>query len=59
MRCTLDHNASDMEEKVTKKERIPAREEITTTVAKLVVRCLENEGVRYVLGFLAKKTSIL
>jgi acetolactate synthase-1/2/3 large subunit len=39
-----------MEEKVTKEERISAKEEITTTVAKLVVRCLENEGVRYVFG---------
>jgi acetolactate synthase-1/2/3 large subunit len=38
-----------MEEKVAKKEgRTPIEEE--TTVAKLVVRCLENEGVRYVFG---------
>src|SRR5919107_4065694 len=38
-----------MEEKVAKKEgRTPIEE--ATTVAKLVVRCLENEGVRYVFG---------
>jgi hypothetical protein len=44
----LDHVA-DMEDKVAKEERIPI-EESTTSVAKLVVRCLENEGVKYVFG---------
>ena len=38
-----------MEDKVAKEERIPI-EESTTSVAKLVVRCLENEGVKYVFG---------
>jgi acetolactate synthase-1/2/3 large subunit len=37
-----------MEEKVAKEERTLIEE--TTTVARLVVRCLENEGVRYVFG---------
>src|ERR687895_1283330 len=37
-----------MEEKVAKEEWTPIEE--TTTVAKLVVRCLENEGVRYIFG---------
>jgi acetolactate synthase-1/2/3 large subunit len=37
-----------MEEKVAKEGRTPNEE--ATTVAKLVVRCLENEGVRYVFG---------
>ena len=37
-----------MEEKVAKEERTPIEE--TTTVARLVVRCLENEGVRYIFG---------
>ena len=37
-----------MEEKVAKEGRTPIEE--ATTVAKLVVRCLENEGVRYVFG---------
>ena len=44
----LDHVA-DMEDKVAKEERIPI-EESTTSVAKLVVKCLENEGVKYVFG---------
>src|ERR671914_858737 len=43
----LDH-VSDMEDKVAKEERIPIDE--TTTVSRLVVRCLENEGVKYVFG---------
>ena len=43
----LDH-VSDMEDKVAKEERIPTDE--TTTVSRLVVRCLENEGVKYVFG---------
>ena len=37
-----------MEEKVAKEGRTPIEE--ATTVAKLVVRCLENEGIRYVFG---------
>src|SRR5918992_6123988 len=37
-----------MEEKVAKEEWTPIEE--TTTVASLVVRCLENEGVRYIFG---------
>ena len=37
-----------MEEKVAKEGRTPIEE--ATTVAKLVVRCLENEGVRYIFG---------
>jgi acetolactate synthase I/II/III large subunit len=37
-----------MEDKVAKEERIPIDE--TTTVSRLVVRCLENEGVKYVFG---------
>src|ERR687896_86449 len=37
-----------MEEKVAKEEWTPIEE--TTTVARLVVRCLENEGVRYIFG---------
>ena len=37
-----------MEEKVAKEGRTPIEE--ATTGAKLVVRCLENEGVRYVFG---------
>jgi acetolactate synthase I/II/III large subunit len=44
----LDHVA-DMEDKVAKEERTPI-EESTTSVAKLVLRCLENEGVKYVFG---------
>lgn len=38
-----------MEGKVTKQGRTPI-EESTTTIAKLLVRCLENEGVKYVFG---------
>jgi acetolactate synthase I/II/III large subunit len=37
-----------VEDKVAKEDRTPVEE--VTTVAKLVVRCLENEGVRYVFG---------
>jgi acetolactate synthase-1/2/3 large subunit len=37
-----------VEDKVAKKDQTPMEE--VTTVAKLVVRCLENEGVRYVFG---------
>src|ERR671915_1412191 len=37
-----------MEEKAAKEGRTPIEE--ATTVAKLVVRCLENEGIRYVFG---------
>ena len=37
-----------MEEKVAKEERTPIEE--TTTDARLVGRCLENEGVRYIFG---------
>ena len=45
----LDH-VSDVEDKVAKEEeeRIPVDEK--TTVSRLVVRCLENEGVKYVFG---------
>ncbi len=39
-----------MEDKVTKKEEEGIAIEKETTVAKLVVRCLENEGVKYVFG---------
>ena len=45
----LDHHALGMEDRVTEKERILTEEE-TTTVARLLVRCLENESVRYVFG---------
>jgi hypothetical protein len=38
-----------MENRVAEKERI-ATEEKKTTVAKLLVRCLENESVKYVFG---------
>jgi acetolactate synthase-1/2/3 large subunit len=38
-----------MEGKVTKQERTPIQES-TITVARLLVRCLENEGVKYVFG---------
>ncbi|MFL6497359.1 MAG: acetolactate synthase large subunit [Nitrososphaera sp.] len=38
-----------MEDSLAEKERI-LTEEKTTTVAKLLVRCLENEGVKYVFG---------
>jgi acetolactate synthase I/II/III large subunit len=48
MQCLLDHVPS-MEGKVTKQERTPI-EEPTITVARLLVRCLENEGVKYVFG---------
>ena len=48
MQCLLDHVPS-MEGKVTKQERTPI-EESTITVARLLVRCLENEGVKYVFG---------
>src|SRR5919106_3844501 len=44
----LDHVA-DMEHKVAKQERSPI-EEPMTTVANLVVTCLENEGVKYIFG---------
>jgi acetolactate synthase I/II/III large subunit len=37
-----------VEDRVAKEDRTPIEE--VTTVAKLVVRCLENEGVRYVFG---------
>src|ERR671910_300590 len=37
-----------MEDKVAEEEVTPSEE--ATTVAKLVVRCLENEGVKYVFG---------
>ena len=37
------------EEEEKEKEKVTPREE-ATTVAKLVVRCLENEGVKYVFG---------
>src|SRR5919106_1813291 len=47
MPCLLYH-PPNMEEKVAKEGRTPNEE--ATTVAKLVVRCLENEGVRYVFG---------
>jgi len=43
-----------MEDRITNEQRTPSEEATTTTatttVAKLVVRCLENEGVRYVFG---------
>src|ERR671924_1495557 len=44
----LDHHALGMEDRVAEKERILTEEE--TTVAKLLVRCLENESVRYIFG---------
>jgi acetolactate synthase I/II/III large subunit len=37
-----------MKDRVAQNERIPAGE--PRTVAKLLVRCLENEGVRYIFG---------
>jgi acetolactate synthase I/II/III large subunit len=37
-----------MKDKAVEEKRTPSEE--TTTVANLVVRCLENEGVRYVFG---------
>lgn len=37
-----------MKDRVAQNERIPAEE--PRTVAKLLVRCLENEGVRYIFG---------
>src|ERR671916_257535 len=46
----LDH-VSDVEDKVAKEEEeelIPVDER--TTVSRLVVKCLENEGVKYVFG---------
>jgi acetolactate synthase I/II/III large subunit len=43
-----DHHALDMEDRVSDKEQILTEEE--TIVAKLLVRCLENEGVKYVFG---------
>jgi acetolactate synthase-1/2/3 large subunit len=39
-----------MKDRVEEKERVGVEEEKTTTVAKLLVSCLENEGVRYVFG---------
>ncbi|HEX2107145.1 MAG TPA: acetolactate synthase large subunit [Nitrososphaera sp.] len=39
-----------MEDRLAQKERIPNEDETTTTVAKLLVKCLENEGVKYVFG---------
>src|SRR5919106_1341884 len=45
----LDHYTVGMENRVAEKERIAAEEE-KTTVAKLLVRCLENESVKYVFG---------
>jgi acetolactate synthase I/II/III large subunit len=39
-----------MEDRLAQKERIPNENETTTTVAKLLVKCLENEGVKYVFG---------
>src|SRR5918994_3791425 len=44
---SLLDNAAGMEDKVA--EEVTPSEE-ATTVAKLVVRCLENEGVKYVFG---------
>jgi acetolactate synthase-1/2/3 large subunit len=41
-------SCTSMEDKVRKEEGIAI--EKVTTVAKLVVRCLENEGVKYVFG---------
>jgi acetolactate synthase-1/2/3 large subunit len=38
-----------MEDKIAEEEEVRPSEE-ATTVAKLVVRCLENEGVKYVFG---------
>jgi acetolactate synthase I/II/III large subunit len=43
-----DHHALDMEDGVSDKEQILTEEE--TTVAKLLVTCLENERVKYVFG---------
>jgi acetolactate synthase-1/2/3 large subunit len=40
---------ADMEDKVAKEERTPI-EESMTSVANLVVKCLENEGVKYIFG---------
>jgi acetolactate synthase-1/2/3 large subunit len=40
---------ADMEDKVAKEERTPV-EESTTSIANLVVKCLESEGVKYVFG---------
>src|SRR5919112_2075008 len=45
----LDHYTVGMENRVAEKERIAAEEE-KTTVARLIVKCLENEGVKYVFG---------
>ncbi len=44
-----DKVAEEEEEEEKEKEKVTPREE-ATTVAKLVVRCLENEGVKYVFG---------
>lgn len=42
---------STMEDKVTDKEEfITSNEDTSTTVAKLVVKCLENEGVKFIFG---------
>lgn len=48
MQCLLD-DVQGMGGKVTKQKPTPI-EESTTTVARLLVRCLENEGVKYVFG---------
>ena len=46
----LDHIAAGMEDKLAKDEQPPQVEESMTTVANLVVKCLESEGVKYVFG---------
>jgi acetolactate synthase I/II/III large subunit len=46
---SLLDNAAGMKDKVAEEEEVTPGEE-ATTVAKLVVRCLENEGVKYVFG---------
>ena len=47
-----------MKEKVGAEE-VTSSEEKATTVTRLIVKCLENEGVKYVFGIPAKKISIL
>jgi acetolactate synthase I/II/III large subunit len=45
----LDHHGLGMEDRAAEKERILTEEE-RTTVAKLLVECLENESVKFVFG---------
>ncbi len=54
-----EEDLASMEDKVTENEEEVLNQQTVTTVAKLLVRCLENEGVKYVFGIPAKRTSIL